>query len=210
MKDETAENKRDMDSERLYQLCVAGTRRGWEEASRYVYRIISWKGWSLNPSEKENLTQETLLYFISGGLEQVKEPKAFKKLLSLKALGNVIDLKRKTPIRTVPVEPTNGPDDEDPPTPGIPYNTPDPADSIFSNQAVSICHDIIASMKDDRCREILPRYFEYKAIGENIGRIAREMKKPVGTIASIIHRCLKLLQKHPRIRQLRELVFHQG
>lgn len=200
-----------MDSERLYQLCIAGSRRGWQEASRYVYGMISWKGWSLSPSEKEDLTQETLLYFISGGLQQIKEPKAFKKLLSLKALGNIIDLRRTTHNRTyLPVEPPRNHDHEGPPGPQIPSNTHDAADIIFSNQAVSICCEIIASMKDHRCREILPPYFKYKAIGESIARIAREMKKPLGTIASIIHRCLKLLYKHPQMVHLKALMQDQS
>lgn len=201
MKNESSQDRDNIDSERLYQLCAADIRMGWEEASRYVYGIISWKGWSLSRADKEDLVQETLLYFISGGLKRVKDPKAFKKLLSLKALGNIIDSRRKSGGRVY--------NEKSPPGPQIPSNTPDPFEIIFSNQAISICHEIIASMKDDRCKEILPQYFRYKAIGESIGRIARDMKKPVGTIASLIHRCLKLLYRHPQMVHLKAVLQDQ-
>ncbi len=191
-----------MDSERLYDMCVKGMRKGWEEASHYVYGVVSWRGWSLNQEEKEDVVQNTLLYFLSGGLEKVEKPKAFKHLLKLKALGNILDRTRRHPP-TINTHSTMN-KGNDPMFPPIPAGPDNPHGNIFWNQAITICREVIASMEDKRCREILPIYFRYKAIGESIGRIARDLEKPLGTIASWIHRCLKLLYSHPRIIQLKE------
>ncbi|MFH1675350.1 MAG: sigma-70 family RNA polymerase sigma factor [Pseudomonadota bacterium] len=200
-----------MESEHLYHLCSSGSKKGWEEAGRYVRSVISWKEWGLSRPEKEDLVQETLLYFISGGLEKVKEPKAFKSLLRLKTFGNIIDARRKSRGMTpVPIGPLGNEDEEGIPGIEVSDPTPDSATMIFSKQARAIFLEIMATISDDKCKPLLDKYFKYKLIGEKIGRIAKELKKPVGTVAAMIHRCLKPVYRHPKIIQLKALLQERG
>ena len=140
----------------------------------------------------------------------MEKPEAFKHILKLKATGNILDMTRKHPP-SIGVDSTKSQDKDsrDPILPFISPNNGNPGDNIFWNQAIRICREVIASMEDKKCREILPIYFRYKIIGESIGRIARDLEKPLGTIASWIHRCLKLLYYHPRIIQLKEELLGQ-
>ncbi len=198
-----------MSSEELYELCCRGSEEGWKEAARYVYGIVSCKSWRLPDDEKQALMNETLLYFLEYGLENIENPAAFKGLLRMKAISNVIDNHRKT-ARYIPV--ADPPDHDDDDCGGGEYILPIKPNcerTLINRQALEICTSIIASLKQE-CREILPQYFRYKALGNGVGQLAKDLKKPLGSIASAVHRCLKKLYANPQIIQLRVEIYGQG
>ncbi|MBU1626608.1 hypothetical protein KKB18_04490 [bacterium] len=203
---------RDVESERLYKMCLTGDQKGWKEVNRYVYGIMCWKKWNLSFSEREDLTQDTLLYFISeSGLKKVQKPKAFKTLLLMKAKCKIIDFYRQTQVRITDSisSPFNENDDYSLEN-VLQAKTEDPDESIFRKQILSLCMEIFSSLKKKECAKILPIYFAYKANGQGSPQLAKEMKKPVGTIAAKINRCIVLLNKHAKYNELKELYYQRG
>lgn len=200
-----------MNSEELYEMCCRGSEEGWKEAARYVYRIISNKCWQLQHEDKEQLMNDTLLYFLNAGLEKVHNPKAFKNLLRTKAMHVVVDNHRKTKSHPPISDPPRENDHDDDSSVGgvhIHHSPPESERILFSKQALKICSSIIKSLKQE-CKEILPQYFRYKALGHGVGQLAQDMKKPLGSIASSVHRCLKKLYEHPQIILLKAEMYSQ-
>jgi len=120
-------------------------------------------------------------FLLDGGLKKVKKPNAFKNFIKRMAANR----EKKVPIFRA-----------------------DPRDTeaqIFNRQTLLLCEQILASLKSE-CQEILSIYFRYKALGGKIKDIAKGLKRPQGTVSSLIHRCLKLLNTHPKMRALKKEV----
>lgn len=190
-------------SEDLYEDCLRGDSNAWDAAARYVGGILSRSCWDLCEEERNDLVNETLLYFLSRGLGEIEEPRAFRKLLKLKAKCLALDHRRRTAGITFVDPPRAGEDDDAPPIEYFPPSRDESEQKIFTNQALKICSLIIDSLKKE-CREILPLYFRYKVVGDGVGRLAEDQGKPLGSIAVSVHRCLKKLYSHPQIVMLKE------
>lgn len=119
--------------------------------------------------------------------------------------NRIIDyLRKKKSERLVPIEGLTEDDEEK----KVPIFRADPRDTeaqIFNRQTFLLCEQILASLKSE-CQEILSIYFRYKALGGKIKDIAESLKRLQGTVSSLIHRCLKLLNIHPKMRTLKKEV----
>lgn len=197
-----------MNSDELYYLCCNGNEKAWEYLYRYVYQIARYRDWRLGEEEVKDIAQDAMRFLLDGGLKKVKEPKAFKNFIKRMTANRIIDyLRKKKSGRLVPIEGSseNGKGEKT----SIPIS--DPSDfekQVFTSQVFSICEQILASLKSE-CQEILSIYFRYKALGRRIKDIAKSLKQPQGTVSSLIHRCLKLLNTHPKMRALRKEVLRE-
>jgi RNA polymerase sigma factor (sigma-70 family) len=187
----------------LYDECVKGSAEAWNEAAGFVYGILYRNCWRLSKEEIQDLVNETLLYFLSRGLEEIVQPGAFKGLLRLKAKSLAIDYHRKTAAMKIQDPPHGNEENDISHDEHFPPSRDNSEMKIFTNQALNICAFIITSLKNE-CREILPLYFKYKVTGDGVSQLAEDLNKPLGSIATSVHRCLKKLYSHPQIIMLKE------
>jgi DNA-directed RNA polymerase specialized sigma24 family protein len=190
-------------SEELYDGCLGGSTDAWNEAGKYVYSILYGFCNQLSEDDRNDIVNDTLMYFLSRGLKEIDNPKAFKKLLKLKAKGLAIDRLRKDAGIKIQDPPQDYGEDDSPLSEYFPPSWDNSEQKIFTNQALKICSFIVDSLKKE-CREILPLYFKYKVGGEGIGQLAEDLMKPLSFVATSVHRCLKKLYTHPQIIKLRE------
>jgi len=190
-------------SEELYEGCLKGSSESWNEAAQYVNAILCSSCWSHSEEDRNDLVNETLLYFLSRGLKEIDSPRAFKMLLRLKAKSLAIDRLRKSSGLPI-LQPVNSGEDDDPVTDDpFPPCHDNSEQRIFTRQALKICSAIVGSLKKE-CQEILPMYFKYKVGGEGVGQLAEDLGRPLNSLATTVHRCLKKLYSHPQIVRLRE------
>jgi len=196
-------NKEPLKSHQLYYLCKAGDLKGWEEASCYIYEILSWKKWQLEWNDKDDLMQDTLIY-IANYLPRVKKPKAFKALIRQKVKWLIIDFKRiqkKERGVTVPLPPPGGGDNENYPGPVIPSPIPGPEDEYFWKQVAKIYKKVISSL-EEHCEKLLQVFFNSNSIEKDLEIIAIEQGVLLNTIKSRYYRCRNDFIKNPEIIKL--------
>jgi DNA-directed RNA polymerase specialized sigma24 family protein len=192
-------------SEELFEQCFIGNEEAWLAASQYVQSIVLRDCWQMGERDRNEIVNETLLYYLSRGLDQIKHPRAFRMLLKLKAKALAIDRRRKDALMNIQ-EPHYEDDNESSSLAEyFPPSYPDCERNIFNREALQICKTIIDSLKKE-CRELLPLYFSYKVLGHGVGKLAEDQEKPLGTIAASVHRCLKKLYLNPQIVMLKQEV----
>jgi len=190
-----------MDSEELYTACETGKRKGWEEASNYIFRYLSWKQFNLSKEAKEDLTQQTLFYALIKIRERdIREPKAFKRLLRGKAGWLVIDYYRKHKD-TIELP---GPGQNDNDTYGghePPSRLPDPELMYFRKQVTMIFSRVIKSMRE-RCKKYYSILFSSDSISKDLEEVAKNQNRPLSTVKTEYYRCRNAFFNHPLITNL--------
>ena len=191
-----------MTSEELHRRCRERDAEAWTYAYNYVLAYLR----KTIRSNKEiyDIAHDTILYFLEGGVDRVENPKAFEKLLRLKARGLFIDRRRYE--KAHPGESLEREDEEGRSTgqnPDIEPVESDPESALFLEKATAILKTCLDAMCDE-CAELLKRYFRARFMGEKIKDLAMEMGKPASTLRVMIHRAYKKLLEQPAYRAILE------
>jgi len=188
-----------MTSDELFKSC----RENREEAWTYVYNyLISFlqKKFPSNPNIKD-LAHDAVLYFMDRGVQDVKNPGAFKKLLRLKATGLFIDIWRLE--KAHPLEPLEIEDNEGDvrPNPSIQSERFTQEHALYIKQALLVVRKAIRTL-GEKCRETLRRYFSARVNGQKVKELAREMGLEYSALRTEIHRCHEKLKQNPAYREI--------
>lgn len=189
-----------MTSEELYRRCVDNDEQAWAYTYNYVNRFL--KKTAAKDEEVEDITHDTLYYFLDGGLERIKNPLAFKQLLRLKARGVFIDRYRYRIARRH--EPLYKNDEFDRPmgeNPGITSVDSRVDEALFIEKALKVLKKTLESIGSE-CKTLIERYFRARFMGENVSEIAKELGKPENTVRVNIYRCHQKLTRQAAYRRL--------
>ncbi|MFQ5895742.1 MAG: RNA polymerase sigma factor [Nitrospinota bacterium] len=191
-----------MEAKELYRRCREREEAAWGYVYRYALQVARSGAASLEGIGPEDVAQEVVLSLMEGGLDSVQEPAAFKGFIRQATAHRVIDYHRAARRRsTLPLDPPAEGGDEPSAAPQLASQGPSPEEALMVRDRLVLCKEIIRSL-DARCREVLPPYFQLRALGLKIREIAQRLNRPEGTLSSLVHRCLMKLRRHPRAKEL--------
>lgn len=193
-----------MTSEELLQECRAMHEAGWAHAAAYVRRHLA----RAFPGHRscDDIAQQTLLYFLDGGLERVERPQAFMRLLRLKARALMLDHIRSERLRrTESLEIRTDGDTGSRDNPGLPVRTPEAETRLFLGDVLRLLASAPFPL-DRACAVLLRRFFELKAEGRSAARViaAERGIERFNTVSVQVTRCYKKLLAVPAFVDLME------
>lgn len=196
------------DNELLYRLCKERDMNAWEQVYQMVYGVASWKKWNLSHAVAEDISQDVVEKLIKSGLEGIRKKRSFSSFLKRATVNKIIDhfrrLKRERQVSLDKNEKNNkGKNLYD----LISSKLKNPEKATVEKDLLKRVLKIIKAMKPPCC-EVLPIYFHHKAVYNKtkIKDIARFFNRPEGTVSVWISRCLKVLFKHPVMKDIAKSV----
>jgi RNA polymerase sigma factor (sigma-70 family) len=191
-----------MTSEELYRGCMENDQNAWHYAYNYV--ISALKQIDSIEQDFEDIAQDTLLYFLSGGINLIENPKAFKSWLRIKARAVVYDLWRKNRIRKhQSLEKTDEYGQVVGENPNLPHVDPYEESRIFACKVFEMLNRSLEAI-GQKCEQLLKAYYRAKILGEEIGNLAKELGLVYENMRVQIYRCNQKLFKQPDYRKLLE------
>lgn len=186
-----------MTSEELWRLCKRNDPEAWTYAYNYVIQFLRIK--KIPEFQLMDVAHDTISYFMRKGEQAVSEGGAFKYLLRTKAWSLVIDNWRKNKwlVPTIVGDEVDGESRHG-------RIIPDHSrimEGIFVQDALRVVDECLNVM-GEQCRVILKRYFQAKALGEKLEKVAKELGHKVGWLRTNVHRCHKKLTKMPAYQAL--------
>lgn len=191
-----------MKAEELYNRCKRKEEEAWAYAYNYVFAFL--KNTTGTYQDIEDITQDTILYYLGSGLHKLESPKAFKQWLRMKAKALFIDrYRRQTQHRHEQLEPEdeNGRPGAENPT--IEPVQPKVEEALFLEKALAIINKSLKAISVE-CKNLLERYFFARFLGEKGEIIALELGMPASTVRVKIYRCHQKLLQQPEYLTLLE------
>lgn len=184
-------------NEDLYQMCLRGDESAWEYVYNYVLVIARSPRWYLQDTP-EDMAQSIVCHLLSKGIEQVRKQSAFRAYIKRVAVNLILDSFRKKKIVSRSLDSSDYSDNQpyfDPPS-----NNPGPEEMTFGKEFLQ---KINSAMRDlsENCRDTLYAYIDYKMGGcDSYKTLADKLGKSIGTLSSLIKRCLDKLRMVEEIR----------
>lgn len=185
----------------LYRRCLQGEESAWSEVYGYAIKVARSTTWSQPEEDVRDAAHDAVANILTMGLDKaVHEPRAFLAIVRVSVRRVLIDRYRKAkPVQSL----------EDPSGSGSeihrdPNGTNNPENKTISQETVGMLLDALKKI-GEKCRAILTLYIRYKTGDPEISsykQISRMLRRPLGTIGSDIHRCLKELMAQPALRGL--------
>lgn len=183
----------------LLELCLAGDERAWSRLYAWCRDLAAAK----LPREAEDAAQQVCLKLLNGGLEAVREPKAFFGYVRRAVSNEVISRLRKTGREVSLDRPLGGGDEDgagllDVMDPG--GHTPE--EQAGARLALQMLAGLIAELPA-YCEGVMGVYIRYRmGLLHSYKEMADVMDVPVNTISVQIKRCLDRLRTLPGFGEL--------
>ena len=190
-------NFKEISNSDLHQMCLRGDESAWTYIYNYSLCIARNPRWRLRDSP-EDTAQGIVCHLLGKGIDQVKDPNAFRGFVGTLARNFILDSFKK---RELPCKSLNGGLHEDDDRVHDPKShAPGPEELAFENSLLQIIDDGLATLSE-QCRNALNGYIDYKmGLYESYGALAQKFQVEVGTLSSKITRCLKQLKQVKTIK----------
>ena len=184
----------------LYQRCVDGDEMAWNYVYNYLLAYLRQTG--TPESDAQDLAQETIRYCLDRGLKFIRKPKAFKKVLRMKARALFLDQYRARKNRKELGEARLGEMGLDQFSDVTSASRGNPLEiRIFLSQALGIVRRSLAAL-DGECRRVLDIYFRARFLGVKMKEAAKEMALSPSAFRTKAHRCGQRLMGQPEYANL--------
>ncbi len=185
---------------KIHELCLAGDDRAWRKLYTWCRDLAAAK----LPSEAEDAAQQVCLKLLSGGLEALREPKAFLGYVRRAVTNEVISRLRKSGREVSLDQPLAGGDDED--GPGLldimDTGCHTPEDQAGARLALESLAGLITELPA-YCEGVMGVYIRYRmGLLHSYKEMADVLDVPVNTISVQIKRCLERLRALPGFDRL--------
>jgi DNA-directed RNA polymerase specialized sigma24 family protein len=189
-----------MNSEDLFTGCKNRDQAAWTYAYNYV--VFYLKGKQTAGKDIEDIAQNTILYFINGGLGIVQNGIAFKCLLRKKAGQCYIDFFRKAYHKNETAMEIQAKDSGQTfINPGVQHSDIDIESDLFKSQTLVLLDELVNTL-DKLCMNTLKKYFKGKAEGWKIKEIAKKEKLNPNTFSARVNRCFNTFKAFPKYQNL--------
>ena len=189
-----------MNSEDLFTGCKNRDQAAWTYAYNYVFFYL--KGKKAAGKDIEDIAQNTVLYFINGGLTTVQNEIAFKYLLRKKAGQWYIDFFRRAYHKNEYALEIQAKDSGQTfINPGAPISDINIESDLFSSQTLVLLDELMNRL-DKLCIDTLKKYFKGKAEGWKVKDIAKKEDVKPNTFSARVNRCFNTFKAFPKYKNL--------
>ncbi len=189
-------------AEKMHAGCKAGEAKAWEAAYNYILAFLRNSQTPVN--DLKDIAHQTFEYFLAGGVDKVKEGRAYKMWLRLKARSNRTDMcYRGARILEDPIEMPDREGDGFHENPNLSKQAYNPDMPLFVKDVLKVIRTELKAI-GERCEKFLKRYYQAKFLGEKQADVARELGESHANFRGVVHRCKQNLLERSAYKEIFE------